>query len=172
MGRQQNHVYRSNIFDPLNGANHGTKTVPHTISIELIFFGGSVHCFHKFSRALTESSAPIRLFLSKKSECKWKSECQEAFENLIVLQIDVHKDIRIVCDDSHKGLGAVLEQLGTQNWRPISFAKFVKIASIAENCREGFLADKNMETLCNKGDIEKIPEPRVTNEVVQIVFGA
>ena len=104
---------------------------PYRTLSQLNSFSGSVHCFHKFSRALTESSAPIRLFLSKKNEFKWKSECQEAFENLIVLQIDVHKDIRIVCDDSHKGLGAVLEQLGTQTWRPISFAKFVKIASIA-----------------------------------------
>ena len=35
---------------------------------------------------------------------------------------DSHKEIRIVCDASHNGLGAVLEQLGPEGWRPISFA--------------------------------------------------
>ena len=34
----------------------------------------------------------------------------------------MHKDIRTVCDASHNGLGAVLEQLGAEGWRPISFA--------------------------------------------------
>ena len=28
---------------------------------------------------------------------------------------DMHKDIRILCDASHNGLGAVLEQLGPRN---------------------------------------------------------
>ena len=35
---------------------------------------------------------------------------------------DVHRDIRIVCDASHKGLGAVLKQIGPEGWRSISFA--------------------------------------------------
>ena len=33
----------------------------------------------------------------------------------------MHKDIRLVCDGSQNGLGAVLEQLGPEGWRPISF---------------------------------------------------
>ena len=35
---------------------------------------------------------------------------------------DVNKDIRIVCNASYNGLGAVLEQISTEVWRPISFA--------------------------------------------------
>ena len=35
---------------------------------------------------------------------------------------DIHRDTRIVCDASHNGLGAVLEQLNSDGWRPISFA--------------------------------------------------
>ena len=35
---------------------------------------------------------------------------------------DVHRDIRIVCDARNNGLWAVLEQLGSEGWRPISFA--------------------------------------------------
>ena len=41
----------------------------------------------------------------------------------------MQKDIRIVCDASHNGLGAVLEQLGAEGWRPISFAsRFINAA--------------------------------------------
>ena len=34
----------------------------------------------------------------------------------------MHKDFRIMCNASHNGLGAVLEQPITEGWRPISFA--------------------------------------------------
>ena len=37
-------------------------------------------------------------------------------------RFDVHKYIGIVCDANHNGYGVVLEQLGTEGWRPISFA--------------------------------------------------
>ena len=37
-------------------------------------------------------------------------------------RFDMHRDTRIVCDASHNGIGAVLEQLNSDGWRPISFA--------------------------------------------------
>ena len=39
-----------------------------------------------------------------------------------VRHFDMHRDARIVCDTSHNGLGAILEQLNSDGWRPISFA--------------------------------------------------
>ena len=43
--------------------------------------------------------------------------------NIVELRhFDIHRDRRIVCDASHNGLGAVLEQLNSDGWRPISFA--------------------------------------------------
>ena len=39
-----------------------------------------------------------------------------------IKNLDVEKEICMVCDASHNGLGAVLEQLGSEDWRPISFA--------------------------------------------------
>ena len=104
-------------------------TPPRTLS-QLKSFMGSIHSLHKYLPALAESSAPLRPLLSKSNEYIWTPECQNAFENLKkqvsniveLRHFDIHKDIRIVCDASHNGLGAVLEQLGPEGWRPISFA--------------------------------------------------
>ena len=43
--------------------------------------------------------------------------------NIVELRkFDIHRDTRIVYDASPNGLGAVLEQLNSDGWRPISFA--------------------------------------------------
>ena len=109
---------------------------PRTLS-QLKSFMGSIHRLHKYLPALAETSAPLRPLLSKKNEFVWTTDCQTAFEslkkqvaNIIELtHFDVHKDIRIVCDASHNGLGAVLEQLSAEGWRPLSFAsRFLNVA--------------------------------------------
>ena len=91
---------------------------------------GSIHSLHKYLPALAESSASLRPLLSRKNEYIWNNECQISFDNLKkqvaniveLRHIDIHRDTRIVCDASHNGLGAVLEQLNSDGWRPISFA--------------------------------------------------
>ena len=91
---------------------------------------GSIHSLHKYLPAIAEMSAPLRPLLSKRNDYNWTAECENAFQNIelgvaniIELKhFDIHKYIRVVCDASHNGLGAVLEQLGTEGWRPISFA--------------------------------------------------
>ena len=96
--------------------------LPRTLS-QLKSFMGSIHSLHKYM------PAPLRPLLSPKNEHVWTPECQASFDNLKnqvakiveLKHFDVHKDIRIVCDASHNGLGAVLEQLETNGWRPISF---------------------------------------------------
>ena len=43
--------------------------------------------------------------------------------NIVELRhFDIHRDPRVVCDASQNGLGAVLEQLNSDGWRPISIA--------------------------------------------------
>ena len=101
------------------------KSVTHLKS-----FMGSIYSLHKYLPAIAEMSAPLRPLLSKKSDYNWTAECENAFQNvkmgvanMVELKhFDIHEDIRVVCDASHNGLGAVLEQLGTEGWRPISFA--------------------------------------------------
>ena len=95
-----------------------------------ISFIGSIHSLQKYLPALAESSASLRPFLSRKNEFIWISEGQISFENLKkqvaniveLRHFDIHRYTRIVCDASHNGLGAVLEQLSSDVWRPISFA--------------------------------------------------
>ena len=102
---------------------------PKTVS-QLKSFMGSIHSLHKYLPALAESSASLRPLLSRKNDYIWSDECQISFEslkkqvaNIVELRhFDIHRATRIVCDASHNGLGAVLEQLNSDGWRPISFA--------------------------------------------------
>ena len=102
---------------------------PKTVS-QLKSFMGSIHSLHKYLPALAESSASLRPLLSRKNDYIWSDECQISFENLKtqvanIVQFrhfDIHRDTRIVCDASRNGLGAVIEQLNSDGWRPISIA--------------------------------------------------
>ena len=103
----------------------------HKITVsQLKSFMGSIHSLHKYLPALAESSASLRPLLSRKNDYIWSDEYQISFENLkkqvaYIVELrhfDIHRDTRIVCDASHNGLGAVLEQLNSDGWRPISFA--------------------------------------------------
>ena len=90
----------------------------------------SIHSLHKYLPAEAESSASLRPLLSKKIEYIWTNDCQISFDNLKkqvaniveLRHFDIHRDTRIVCDASHNGLSAVLEQLNSDRRRPISFA--------------------------------------------------
>ena len=125
---------------------------PRTLS-QLKSFMGSKHSLHKNLPSLAETSAPFRPLLSKKNEFVWTNDCQVAFKslkkqiaNFVELKhFDVNKDIQIVCDASHNGLGAVLEQLGAEGWRPNSFAsRFL-------NAAEKIYSTKELEMLAVVG---------------------
>ena len=68
--------------------------------------------------------------MSQNKEFAWTSECENAFQQLKTLaknivelkHFDIYRETRIVCDASHDGLGALLEQYGSNGWHPISFA--------------------------------------------------
>ena len=90
-------------------------TAPKTES-QLKSFTGSIHSLHKYLPAIAEISAPLWPLLSNKNEYNWTAECENVFQsikfgvaNIVELKnFDVHKDIRVLCDASHNGLGAVL----------------------------------------------------------------
>ena len=102
---------------------------PRTVS-QLKSFLGLIHSLHKYLSSLAESFAPLRPLLNRKNEYIWTHECQTSFDNLKkqvaniveLRQFVIHRDTRIVCSACQNGLGAVLEQLNFNGWRPISFA--------------------------------------------------
>ena len=77
-----------------------------------------------------EGSAPLRPLLSQNNDFVWTPNCENAFQqlksllkNIVELRhFDIHRETRIICDASHDGLGAVLEQYSASGWHPISFA--------------------------------------------------
>ena len=88
---------------------------------------GSMQSLHKFSPKL---SALLRPSLSQNKDFVWTPNCENAFQQLKFLlknivelkHFDIHRETRIICDASHDGLGAVLEQYSSSCWHPISFA--------------------------------------------------
>ena len=79
---------------------------------------------------LAEVSAPLRPLLSQNNDFVWTPVCENALQPLKSLlknivesrHFDIHRETRIICDASHDGLGAVLEQYCASGWHPISFA--------------------------------------------------
>ena len=72
---------------------------------------GSMHSLHKFLPNLAEVSAPLRPLLSQNNDFVWTDK-----------HFDIHRETSIICDASHDGLGAILEQHSASGWHPISFA--------------------------------------------------
>ena len=78
---------------------------------------------------LAEVSAPLRPLLSQNNDFVWTPNCKRIFQQLKALvnnivelrHFDIHCETRIICDASHYGLRAVLEQYSTSGWHPISF---------------------------------------------------
>ena len=125
------HRIKETEVTPLKGKTSPIDALAASKTVtQLKSFMGSIHRLHKYLPAIAEMSAPLRPLLSKKNDYNWTAECKNAFQNINMgvanivelKHFDIHKDIRVVCDASDNGLGAVLEQLGTEGWRPISFA--------------------------------------------------
>ena len=88
---------------------------------------GSTQSLQKYLAAIVELSAPLGPLLARKTiinglkgvKMRFKItnfECKHRRNKII----DIHKDIRIVCDASHKGLGAVLKQIVSEGRRSLS----------------------------------------------------
>ena len=72
----------------------------------------------------------ISFNLKKEANCEWNEEHEKAFRRVNkevkkeaeLTHFKRNKELRIICDASKQGLGAVLQQKGKEGWKPISYA--------------------------------------------------
>ena len=90
----------------------------------------AVNQFNNFIPNLATICFPFRTLLKKDTNWEWKNEQEKAFEQVNneikkVTALNHFKrtcPLRIICDDSKAGLGAVLQQEENGEWKPLSFA--------------------------------------------------
>ena len=93
-------------------------------------FLGSVHYIGKFIPNLAQISHPLRPLLKKSSRFLWTVKHENCFNEIKARnanatansQYNPQLETRLKSDASRSGLGAVLEQLTVDGWKPIAFA--------------------------------------------------
>jgi len=104
--------------------------VPENVK-ELQSFLGLVTFYGKFVKNLATIASPLYSLTAKEVPWNWSAKCQEAFDRIKAeitnetFLVHYNKDlpVKLVCDVSQVGLGAVLAHVmedGTE--RPIAFA--------------------------------------------------
>ena len=119
-------------ISPVNTKSQGiNERLRPTNLKQLRSFLGAVNKFNKFIPNLALISHPFRSILKKDAEWEWNEKHENAFikineeiKNVVELtHFKRNKEIRIICDASKQGLGAVLQQRqDNSNWTPICFA--------------------------------------------------
>ena len=93
-------------------------------------FLGSVHYIRKFIPNLAQISHPLRPLLPKSSKFIWTAEHEKCFKEIKTRIANAtanshhnpQLETLVKCDASRSGLGAALEQLTVDGWKPITFA--------------------------------------------------
>ena len=103
---------------------------PQNVS-ELRSFLGMVQYYHSFLPGLATILAPLHRLLQKDVRWEWTADCQKAFEackegltsDSLLVHYDLNRTLRLACDASSYGLGAVLSHLMEDGQeRPIAYA--------------------------------------------------
>ena len=92
---------------------------------------GLLHYYGRFNKDLSSILHPLNNLLQKDVPCQWTQECDIAFNECklaisgdqVLVHYDVKKPIRLACDASPYGVGAVISHImpdGTE--RPVAFA--------------------------------------------------
>ena len=100
------------------------KLRPKTIK-ELRSLMGALNQMNRFITISAKICAPLRPLLSKINECKWEEEQENAFQQIKeetkhiteYKHFKKNQPLRIICDASKEGLGAVLQQKRVESWQ-------------------------------------------------------
>ena len=102
---------------------------------------GSVHYIGKFIPNLAQISHPLRPLLRKSSKFIWTTEHENCFQEIKTRianatansHYNPQLETRVKSDASRSGLGAALEQLTVDGWKPIAFA-----SRLLNSCEERY----------------------------------
>ena len=103
---------------------------PRNVS-ELRSFLGMAQYYHSFLPGLATMLAPSHKLLQKGMQWEWTYDCQKTFEackegltgNSLLVHYDLNRELRLACDASSYGLGAVLSHIMDDGQeRPIAYA--------------------------------------------------
>ena len=118
-------------ISPINSKVQGiTEKLRPTNLKELRSFLGAVNQFNKFIPDLASTCFPFRSILKKDAVWNWTPEHEKALMKVNsevkrvaeLTHFKRNKPLRIICDASKQGLGAVLQQCEENQWKPISYA--------------------------------------------------
>ena len=118
-------------ISPVNSKVQGiTEKLRPTNLKELRSFLGAVNQFKKIIPDLASICFPFRSILKKDVIWNWSEEHEKAFKRvneevrkvLELTHFKRNKPLRIICDASKQGLGAVLQQCEENRWKPIAYA--------------------------------------------------
>ena len=123
------HISQS-VISPLESKTAAILALeaPKTLT-KLRSFLGSVHYIGKFIPNLAQISHPLRPLLKKTSKFIWTEEHEKCFNEIKICianatansHYNSQLETRVKCDASRSGLGAALEQLTVDGWKPIAF---------------------------------------------------
>ena len=103
--------------------------IPQNVT-ELRSFLGLVNYYHKFLPNMSTRLKPLYSLLQKGIPFVWSKECNQAFINCkqdllrsnVLVHYDCNKEIRLACDASPYGLGAVISHVIDGHEKPIAFS--------------------------------------------------
>ena len=124
------HIINSEGIRPDPGKTEAIRKIPAPTSLsELRRFMGMINQLNMFSPRITELARPLRELLSPRNAFMWSPTHEEAFKRVkevssprVLALFELDKDTKISADTSAYGLGAVLLQKHSTDWKPIAFA--------------------------------------------------
>ena len=117
--------------EPINSKVQGiTDRLKPTNLKQLRSYLGAVNQLNKFIPDLAKLCFPFRTLLKKENDWNWGIEQETAFKKVneeIKRAVKVNHfkrncPLRVICDASKSGLGAVLQQQVENEWKPVCFA--------------------------------------------------
>ena len=119
-------------LQPVEEKINAVKKAPTPCNVsELTSFLGMMQYYHSLLPGLATMLAPLHKLLQKGMQWEWTHDCQKAFEackegltsDSLLVHYDLNRELRLACDASSYGLGAVLSHIMDDSQEsPIAYA--------------------------------------------------